>query len=268
MKQKQDSNTEQGNRANTLLYAVAPTPKLSTDGTALDCVSDSRGSGIGATSKPSIQLFNVDNIEYMLNMPDKSVDLAIVDPPYGIGQNWSKDRKSQFYKHRNTFNNSIPGEQYFNEMFRVSRHQIVWGANYYWNFLPPSNNLIFWDKGKDAEKQFGSAGEIAWTSITKFPLIKVTLNWNGCVVCEDYQRIHPHQKPVKLYRWCLEKFAKPGWTILDTHLGSGSSAVAAKDLGFNFIGLEKDKTYFDAAATRIENHRTQLSAFSTNDAKV
>lgn len=167
-----------------------------------------------------IELLNLDNLEYMSGLPDNSFDLAIVDPPYGIGQNWSKDRKSQFYKHRNKFNNSIPG---------------------------------------DAEKQFGSAGEIAWTSITKFPLIKVTLNWNGCVVCEPYKRIHPHQKPVKLYRWCLEKFAEEGWKILDTHLGSGSSAVAAKEMGFEFTGLEKEKMYFDAAANRVLNHKPQTS---------
>lgn len=157
-----------------------------------------------------IELLNIDCMKYMATCKDKAFDLAIVDPPFGIGQNWSKDRKSQFYKHRNNFNNSIPGKKYFQELFRVSRHQIIWGCNYYWNYLKPSNNLIFWDKGKDTFTQHGSAGELAWTSITRYPLVKVKLNWNGCVVCEKEEKIHPHQKPIKLYEWTLHHYAKGG----------------------------------------------------------
>jgi len=200
----------------------------------------------------AIELLNIDCIDYMKTCADKSFDLAIVDPPYGIGQNWTKDRTSKFYKHRNDFNNSIPGDEYFNELFRVSKHQIIWGCNYYWNYLRPTNNLIFWDKGKDAFTQYGSAGEIAWTSITKYPLVKVDLVWNGCVTCEKYERIHPHQKPIKLYDWQLEHYAEKGWKVLDTHLGSGSSAIAAYYFGCDFVGCEKNETYFNDTVKRYK----------------
>lgn len=180
----------------------------------------------------------------MKKYPDGYFDLAIVDPPFGIGQNWRKDKLAKFYSHQNTFNNQIPGRNYFKELFRVSRHQIIWGCNYYWNFLPPSNKLIFWDKCKDARTQHGSAGELAWTSIKKYPLIKVTLIWNGALKCETTEHIHPHQKPIKLYEWLYHHFAEPGWKILDTHLGSGSNRIAADKMGFDFTGFEKDKKYF------------------------
>lgn len=199
-----------------------------------------------------VELKHTDCLQYMRGLPDKAFDLALVDPPYGIGQNWTKDRKAKFYKHRNGFNDSVPGQEYFDELFRISRHQIIWGCNYYWNFLPVTNNLIFWDKGKDAKKQFGSAGELAWTSITKYPLIKAEFMWNGCVVCEKTERIHPHQKPVMLYRWCLEHYAEPGWKILDTHLGSASSAIAAAQLGFDFVGCEREEEYYLKAVKRVD----------------
>jgi len=166
-------------------------------------------------------VYLMDCMEGLKQIPEKYFGLAIVDPPYGIGQNWTKDKHAKFYKHRNDFNNSIPTEAYFEELFRATQNQIIWGANYYWNYLTPSNNIIFWDKLKDAELQHGSAGEIAWTNITKYPLIKVTLSWNGFATCEQGDKVHPHQKPVKLYEWLISKyfigggyFRHPSWKWL------------------------------------------------------
>lgn len=189
---------------------------------------------------------------------DDYFNLAIVDPPFGIGQNWSKDKKSKHYKHRNNFNNSIPTEEYFDELFRVSKNQIIWGCNYYWNYLQPSNNLIYWRKGKDAKKQFGSAGELAWTSFTKYPLLEYDFIWNGCCVCEPVTKIHPHQKPVKLYEQCLFDFASPGDKILDTHTGSGSSRIACNIQGFDFVGFEVDEDYFTKQEKRFQQHISKL----------
>lgn len=155
-------------------------------------------------------VYLMDCMEGLKQMPEKYFELAIVDPPYGIGQNWAKDRNAKFYTHRNNFNDTIPNQEYFNLLFGIAKNQIIWGANYYWNYLPPSNNLIFWDKGKDAEKQHGSAGEIAWTNISKFPLIKVNLNWSGAVKCEKPNHVHPHQKPIKLYEWLITKYYTRG----------------------------------------------------------
>lgn len=188
---------------------------------------------------------------------DGHFDLAVVDPPFGIGQNWRKDRSGTFYNHDNKFNDSIPDEAFFKELFRVSKHQIIFGCNYYWNFLPPSNNLIFWDKGKNAMTQFGSAGELAWTSITKYPLNKVYLAWHGFIRCEKTSKIHPHQKPVKLYDWIFTHYAEAGWKILDTHLGSGSSRISAYKFNFDFLGIEKDQTYFQDQEHRFNDFISQ-----------
>lgn len=203
-------------------------------------------------TKPTSIVINDDCMEVMKSYPNNAFDLAIIDPPYGGGMNWRKDRKAKFYNHKNSFNDSPPQKEYFDELFRISKHQIIFGCNYYWNYLSPSNNLIFWDKGKGAIKQFGSAGELAWTSITKYPLTKVELNWNGFIRCEPISRIHPHQKPIKLYEWILERYANPGYRIIDTHLGSGSSRIAAYKAGFDFTGIERDKGYFDAQQERFE----------------
>lgn len=215
----------------------------------------------GVNGCPSIQFHKVDNVEFMKSKPDKFYKLAIVDPPYGIGQNWTKDKQAKFYKHRNDFNNNIPGDEYFKELFRVSEFQIIWGANYYWNYLRPSNNLIFWDKGKDAQKQFGSAGEIAWTNIKKYPLVKIDLMWNGCCVCEKTQRIHPHQKPIKLYQWTLQNYAEKGWNILDTHGGSMTNAIACDLEGFDLDICENDPEYFSNGVKAFETHVSQKRLF-------
>lgn len=209
----------------------------------------------------NITLYNDDCMNVMKTFNDNQFDLAIVDPPYGIGQNWRKDKNAKFHKHRNNFNNSIPDQNYFNELFRVSRFQIIWGANYYFNYLSPSNNLVFWDKGKDAKTQLGSAGELAWTNIKKYPLIKIDLTWNGCCVCENVERIHPHQKPIKLYKWLLQNYAIDGYKILDTHFGSLSIGIACHDMGFELTAIELDKIYYEAGKKRLKEHLRQLKLF-------
>lgn len=184
-----------------------------------------------------VQFFLADNVEFMHSCGDKSFDVANVDPPYGIGQNWKKDKHHTFYNHENDFNDAIPGPEYFKELFRVSKNQIIWGCNYYWQYLPPTNNLIFWDKSIDTKKQFMSSGELAFTSFTKYPLHKYVFPWNGVITCEKTVKIHPHQKPVKLYAQCIEDYVAPGEIILDTHLGSGSHAIAAAKKGHPFVGV-------------------------------
>ena len=209
-------------------------------------------------SSGSTQFILADCVEVMKSFDDKQFDIALVDPPYGIGQNWKKDRFAKFKNHNHDFNNSTPDAEYFEQLFRVSKHQIIWGCNYYWNYLPPTNNLIFWDKRNDPKKQFGSAGELAWVSFTKYPMLKYEFIWTGCVTCEPINRIHPHQKPVKLYEQCLIDFATPGMKILDTHLGSASSAIAAAKLGFEFTGIEKEEMYLKASVKRYQDEMAQF----------
>jgi site-specific DNA-methyltransferase (adenine-specific) len=196
-------------------------------------------------------LYLGDCMKLMATMPDKSIDLAIVDPPYGIGQNWRKDRTSQFYRHRSEYkNNSIPNKKYFDELFRVSVNQIIWGGNYYTQFLPPTGAWLFWDK-KRSDKTFCAQGELAWTSL-HISLKIIPLRWNGFCVCEPRSGIHPHEKPVALYEWILSKFSTTGMKILDTHLGSGSIAIACQKKGFSLVASEIDKDYFNAACKRIQ----------------
>jgi len=207
----------------------------------------------------SATLYLGDCMKLMATMPDKSIGLAIVDPPYGIGENWRKDRASQFYKHCTKYkNNAIPDKDYFDELFRVSVNQIIWGGNYYSQFLPPTGAWLFWDKQR-SEKTFSAQGELAWTSF-HISLKKISLMWNGFCVCEPRSGIHPHEKPVALYTWILSKFAEPGMTILDTHLGSASIAIASQKKGCYLIASEIEKKYFNAACKRIkeaiENEKT------------
>ena len=177
------------------------------------------------------EVYNMDCMEYMKSIPDKFFELAVVDPPYGIGESWRKDRSSRHYNHKSTYKNKeIPNEAYFYEIFRISKNQIVWGGNYYTNYLPPRNSWIMWDKG----------------------IVRVIrLTWNGFCTCCPRSGIHPHEKPVKLYAWILNNYAKPGDKILDTHLGSGSSRIAAYKLGFDFYATEIDREYFEAQEERF-----------------
>lgn len=196
----------------------------------------------------------IDNMEFMATVPDKFYDLATVDPDYGIGENWKKDRKGSFYKHVSTYKNkTIPPEKYFLELFRVSKNQIIWGGNYYTEFLPPRNSWIVWDKNKDYLTQHGSEGELAWNSFN-IPVRIVRLNWNGFVRCEKRYGKHPHEKPVALAKWQLKNYAKPGDKILDTNVGSGYMRIACHDMGFDFEGCELDPDYWQAQEDRYREH--------------
>ena len=207
----------------------------------------------------TVELLNVDCMEYMASQPDNSFDIGIVDPPYGIGETWKKDRSSCFYKHQSSYkNNTVPDQVYFNELFRITENQIVWGANYYTEFLPPRNSWIVWDKSRDWKNQKLSEGELAWTSFN-VPLRFARFTWNGFVTCEPRYGQHPHEKPVSLYQWLLQEYSRPGKRILDTHLGSGSSAIAAYYFGCNFVGCEIDTKYYQATVERFKEATRQLS---------
>jgi len=206
------------------------------------------------------EVTNEDCMLMMAKYPDKFFDLAIVDPPYGIGENGQRnltgDRPTIKWKNPQsinykTFDDSLPPQQeYWNELFRVSKNQIVFGGNYFTNFLFPSMGWIIWDKGVD-EKEHLSMFEMAWSSFQK-KAMKFELLWAGFKKGEPTERIHPTQKPMKLYYWVLQNYAKKGDKILDTHLGSGSSRIAAYKLGFDFWGCEIDFDYYTAAEKRFQ----------------
>jgi len=205
-----------------------------------------------------ITLYNADCMEILKQTPNKYYSLCIVDPPYGININVSIGRrkgnkKSNYHKFAGE-DNTIPSEEYFKELFRVSENQIIWGGNYMTDFLYPSPCWLLWDKGFSEDVTFAQF-EMAWTSF-KSSCKKFDYN-----AAKNIDRIHPTQKPVQLYKWILNKYAKAGDTILDTHLGSGSSAIAAHDGGFEFTGIELDEEYYNAAKERIMLHQRQLNLF-------
>lgn len=199
-------------------------------------------------------LYNMDCMEGIAQFPDKYFELAIVDPPYGIERFKRGGSVVNRYGDENRqWNNIKPTSEYFEELFRVSKSQIIWGAN---NFsLPPSEYFIIWDKVNPFEFSFAMC-EQAWTNIKK-PAKIFTYNSQS----ESASRIHPTQKPVALYEWLLRNYAKPGDKILDTHVGSASSLIACHKLGYDFIGFEIDKDYWQAATDRLEAHRAQQSLF-------
>ena len=195
-----------------------------------------------------------DNMEFMVKFPDKFFDLGCVDPGYGIGENWTKSKNSIHYKHHSSYKNkSIPTKEYFNELFRVSKNQIIWGGNYFTEFLRPTNSWIIWDKLKEVEKTFQSECELAWTSF-KVPTRFFRFQWDGARKSTETgsTRIHPHQKPITLYQFCFEKYLTPGAKILDTNLASQSSRIAAYKLGFYFWGCEIDEDYFKEGCKRFD----------------
>jgi site-specific DNA-methyltransferase (adenine-specific) len=194
----------------------------------------------------------------MAGWDDKYFDLAIVDVPYGGGQNFN----FRYGIGDQVYDSRKPDADYWLELFRVSVNQIVWGANYLTDFLPVGRCWISWYKGQpiDAFSDF----ELAWTSFDK-TCRAVKLESYGFNHADKKQTgngtIHPTQKPVALYKWLLKNYAKEGDKILDTHLGSGSSRIAAFDMGFDLTGYELDKDYFDAAEKRFQNHKAQLKLF-------
>jgi site-specific DNA-methyltransferase (adenine-specific) len=213
---------------------------------------------------------NADCMAVMAEYPDKYFDLAVVDPPYGIGHSVTAGKQSgtkygnsaAAKRHYATkyWDNNIPNNTYFSELMRVSKNQIIWGANYMTTYLPPSMGWIFWDKD-NGDNGF-SDGELAYTSFDK-GLRKVKITWNGMIqynMKNKEQRFHPTQKPIALYKWILQHYAKPEFKILDTHLGSASSLIAADIFGISeFVGTEIDKEYFDAAIERYNIHKSQLT---------
>lgn len=207
-----------------------------------------------------IRLHNIDCMEFMKGVPDKAYDLAIVDPPYGIGGDTGVQKnhgKWGYKKHRKTdWDRAIPDGIYFSELFRVSKNQIIWGGNYFTEHLPPRMGWVSWDK---AQTDFSfSDFELAWTSFDckcrKFELIRGFDRPGIHYSTQDHGRIHPTQKPAALYIWLLNNYASQGDKILDTHGGSMSLAIAAYDLGFDLDIIELDEEYFKVAKDRYEAH--------------
>lgn len=194
-----------------------------------------------------IEITNENNLDLMKRYSDKYFDLAIVDPPYGIGI--SKDSVRHMHKKKN-WDNEIPSKQYFDELFRVSKNQIIWGGNYF--DLPPSQGFYIWDK-KQPENFSLAMCEYAWSSIQKPAKI-----WSLSVMKEQ-NKIHPTQKPIELYEWLIMRNCEKGYKILDTHLGSGSIAIAIdiinkrEQLNLQFVGCELDADYYNKAIERIKN---------------
>ncbi len=205
-------------------------------------------------------------MKLMARYDDNYFDLAIVDPPYGIGfdgeikemannnsKKWDSAKGKNYIKKK--WDSAIPNKEYFEELFRISKNQIICGGNYF--NLPKSTGWIFWDKM--VAKDFTlSPGELLWTSFNR-SVKKIELLWAGFRKCEVTNRIHPTQKPIKLYEWLLKNYAKEGDKILDTHLGSGSIAIACHYMDFDLTACELDKEYYDQALQRIKDQTKQLT---------
>lgn len=205
-----------------------------------------------------------DCMDVLKDMPDKYVDLAIVDPPFFSGPNKANYYKGGNQKHYNNYREikdwNVPDQNYFNELIRVSKNQIIWGINYYdIEYIGPGR--IIWDKKNDNPGNDFSDCEIAYCGLEKHVRI---FRYLWCGFLQENQKngreikIHPTQKPIALYRWLLQRYAKPGDIIFDTHSGSGSCAVACHIEGFNFIAIEKDPDYWKASVERLEIERSQL----------
>jgi len=221
-----------------------------------------------------IDLMNCDCMEYMKSLEDNAFDLAIVDPPYGIGVGsmaytngvavvGNALAKRNDYSNCGDWDKSRPNADYFKELFRVSKDQIIWGGNYFADMLPPTKSWCVWDKKIDDKYRNSFADcELAWSS--KYVARMCRLMWNGMIqhdMKNKEKRIHPTQKPVALYKWLLQNYAKEGDKILDTHLGSGSIAVACHDLKFDLTACEIDETYYTKALERLTQHQRQLLLF-------
>jgi len=210
------------------------------------------------------EVYNQDCLEAMRQMDDKAFDLAIVDPPYGIGADKTQNEQAtsgrvsngggwRAYK-QTSWDNAIPPDEYFNELKRVSRQQIIWGGNYFSTNL---TGVVIWDKGVNGTMKEGELAATSFNTFKTFRLSRVDAYING-----GENKIHPTQKPVALYKWLFQNYAKPGDTILDTHLGSQSSRIAAWDLGFDFTGFELDEDYFKTGCERFADHIAQPKLFT------
>jgi site-specific DNA-methyltransferase (adenine-specific) len=199
-----------------------------------------------------ITVTNEDNMELMKRYPDNYFDLAIVDPPYGIGAGKMRmNNNNHTFKH---WDSEPPNQEYFNELFRVSKNQIIWGGNYF--ELPPNKCFLIWDKKQPEGVSFAMA-EYAWSSFNS--VSKVFYQFPSHVT--QGKKIHPTQKPVKLYEWLLMNYAKEGDKILDTHLGSGSIAIACHNLGYELTACELDKEYYEASHKRFKQVTSQTQLF-------
>ena len=197
--------------------------------------------------------YNMDCMEYMRDLPDKAFDLAVVDPPYR-NQSENQPTKDMRKNGKMFCFGDKPKPEYFQELFRVSKNQIIWGAN---NFcLPPCKGFLVWRKTNIPENFTMSMAEFAWVSEGLGTISKI-FDFSA----SGQSRIHPTQKPVALYAWIFSRYAKPGDKILDTHLGSGSSRIAAYDAGLDFVGCEIDKDYFKAQEERYKSNIAQMSLF-------
>lgn len=196
-----------------------------------------------------LTITNEDNMTLMSRYPDNYFELAIVDPPYGIGISKNPVRQKH---NKKSWDSSTPNEKYFEELFRVSKNQIIWGGNYF--DLPSTQGFFIWDKKQPHDFSLAMC-EFAWSSIQK-PAKMWSLS-----IHKEQNKIHPTQKPVELYKWILEHNAKDGDKILDTHLGSGSIALACHDYGFELTACELDTEYYEKAVERIKNHVAQQKLF-------
>ena len=213
---------------------------------------------------------NANCMDYLRQMPDKCVDLAITDPPYGEGVSkggyMNKPRSNDVLAKNKDYHLSLwsmarPTEEYFRELQRVSKNQIIWGGNYFADLLPPSQCWIVWDKD-NGENDFADC-ELAWTSFNR-AVRQFTFKWQGMLqgdMKNKESRCHPSQKPVALYKWLIENFAAEGDTILDTHVGSASSLIACRETGHKYIGFEIDETYYKLAKERLDRATAQVNIF-------
>jgi len=217
-----------------------------------------------------IELLNVDCMEYMKTCKDNEFDLAIVDPPYGIDiAKKGKVGVAKLAKVKNygakDWDKTAPKHDYFSELQRVSKEQIIWGANHFMDrIIKGSPCWVVWDK--DNTGNFADC-ELAYTSF-KTAVRKFEYRWNGMLqgdMKNKEHRIHPTQKPIKLYDWLLTNYAEPGQKILDTHLGSGSSAISAHYFGVDFVGMEIDEDYYKAAVERFDRETSQVDMFGANN---
>ena len=209
-----------------------------------------------------MKITNEDNMELMSRYEDNYFNLAIVDPPYGINMGfdgWDKKAKTKVNKEREKkWDDETPNKEYFEELFRVSKNQIIWGANYFLDYLVATRCFLIWDKQNGTNNM--ADAELAWGSFDTSVRMYRGHIFKG-IGNTNYNPIHPTQKPVKLYEWLLMNYAKEGDKILDTHLGSGSIAIACHNLGFDLTACELDKEYYNSAIKRIEQHKQQIRIF-------
>lgn len=205
-----------------------------------------------------IRITNENNMELMARYPDNYFDLAIVDPPYGILNKTKRGGDHKFNMDEYSQWDVKPDDEYFNELFRVSKNQIIWGGNYFgqiWARSPYNKGFIIWDKNQPETLNNFSMAEMAWSSLDKpSKIFRFSVRKNR-------NKIHPTQKPIELYEWLLKMYAKQGYKILDTHLGSGTIAIACHDYGFDLTGCELDESYYKSAIKRIQQHVSQQKIF-------